>query len=256
MRMSSNASASPTATERSLRNLVATAGTISWTAKRGRRRVDRQCRQRHLHLQRRAGQRRHRRGLRRQRRGRGRLVAVRRLRHHRARRHIHQIGASNQWQIHSGLDGHNETVIFSNGAVIDPHRLPVYVRTATARLLSAHCDGERLPSDVELEIGEAEVQKFPIKTAPNYLHCVTDRWCAAGADRFRVALYHSHGFCRKSSKKFSAGRSPAASLSYGAGVSLAPSAAALNSTPFTADAHRRAGATFEKDQDNGCHRIF
>ena len=31
-----------------------------------------------------------------------------------------QIGASNQWQIHSGLDGHNEIVSFSNGAVIDP----------------------------------------------------------------------------------------------------------------------------------------
>jgi Ca2+-binding RTX toxin-like protein len=31
-----------------------------------------------------------------------------------------QIGASNQWQIHSGLDGHNEIVTFSNGAVIDP----------------------------------------------------------------------------------------------------------------------------------------
>jgi Ca2+-binding RTX toxin-like protein len=31
-----------------------------------------------------------------------------------------QIGASNQWQIHSGLDGHNEIVSFSNAAVIDP----------------------------------------------------------------------------------------------------------------------------------------
>jgi Ca2+-binding RTX toxin-like protein len=31
-----------------------------------------------------------------------------------------QIGASNQWQIHSGLDGHNEIVTFSNAAVIDP----------------------------------------------------------------------------------------------------------------------------------------
>ena len=31
-----------------------------------------------------------------------------------------QIGATNQWQIHSGLDGHNEIVSFSNGAVIDP----------------------------------------------------------------------------------------------------------------------------------------
>jgi Ca2+-binding RTX toxin-like protein len=31
-----------------------------------------------------------------------------------------QIGASNQWQIHSGLDGHNEVVTFSNGAVIHP----------------------------------------------------------------------------------------------------------------------------------------
>jgi Ca2+-binding RTX toxin-like protein len=31
-----------------------------------------------------------------------------------------QIGATNQWQIHSGLDGHNEIVTFSNGAVIHP----------------------------------------------------------------------------------------------------------------------------------------
>jgi Ca2+-binding RTX toxin-like protein len=31
-----------------------------------------------------------------------------------------QIGASNQWQIHSGLDGHNEIVTFSNAAVIHP----------------------------------------------------------------------------------------------------------------------------------------
>jgi Ca2+-binding RTX toxin-like protein len=30
-----------------------------------------------------------------------------------------QIGATNQWQIHSGLDGHNEIVTFSNGAAID-----------------------------------------------------------------------------------------------------------------------------------------
>jgi hypothetical protein len=29
-----------------------------------------------------------------------------------------QIGATNQWQIHSGLDGHNEIVTFSNAAVI------------------------------------------------------------------------------------------------------------------------------------------
>jgi Ca2+-binding RTX toxin-like protein len=31
-----------------------------------------------------------------------------------------QIGASNQWQIHSGLDGHNEIVTFSNAAAIHP----------------------------------------------------------------------------------------------------------------------------------------
>jgi Ca2+-binding RTX toxin-like protein len=30
-----------------------------------------------------------------------------------------QIGATNQWQIHSGLDGHNEVITFSNGAAID-----------------------------------------------------------------------------------------------------------------------------------------
>ena len=29
-----------------------------------------------------------------------------------------QIGATNQWQIHSGLDGHNEIITFSNGATI------------------------------------------------------------------------------------------------------------------------------------------
>jgi Ca2+-binding RTX toxin-like protein len=31
-----------------------------------------------------------------------------------------QIGASNQWQIHSGLDSHNEIVTFSNAAAIHP----------------------------------------------------------------------------------------------------------------------------------------
>src|SRR5262245_43678408 len=31
-----------------------------------------------------------------------------------------QIGASNQWQIHSGIDGHNEVVTFSNAAMIHP----------------------------------------------------------------------------------------------------------------------------------------
>ena len=29
-----------------------------------------------------------------------------------------QIGATEQWQIHSGLDGHNETITFTNGAPI------------------------------------------------------------------------------------------------------------------------------------------
>jgi Ca2+-binding RTX toxin-like protein len=29
-----------------------------------------------------------------------------------------QIGASNQWQIHSGLDAHNETITLSNGATV------------------------------------------------------------------------------------------------------------------------------------------
>jgi len=31
-----------------------------------------------------------------------------------------QMGTSNQWQIHSGLDAHNEIITFSNGASIDP----------------------------------------------------------------------------------------------------------------------------------------
>ena len=31
-----------------------------------------------------------------------------------------QIGATNQWQIHSGLDAHNEIITFSNGASVDP----------------------------------------------------------------------------------------------------------------------------------------
>ncbi|HZN78787.1 MAG TPA: calcium-binding protein [Mycobacterium sp.] len=31
-----------------------------------------------------------------------------------------RIGMTNQWQIHSGLDGHNEIITFSNGAAIDP----------------------------------------------------------------------------------------------------------------------------------------
>ena len=32
-----------------------------------------------------------------------------------------QVGATNQWQIHSGLDAHNEFITFSNGATIDPN---------------------------------------------------------------------------------------------------------------------------------------
>ena len=32
-----------------------------------------------------------------------------------------QVGATNQWQIHSGLDAHNEFITFSNGAAIDPN---------------------------------------------------------------------------------------------------------------------------------------
>jgi Ca2+-binding RTX toxin-like protein len=32
-----------------------------------------------------------------------------------------QVGATNQWQIHSGLDQHNEIITFSNGAAIDPN---------------------------------------------------------------------------------------------------------------------------------------
>ena len=32
-----------------------------------------------------------------------------------------QVGAPNQWQIHSGLDAHNEFITFSNGAPIDPN---------------------------------------------------------------------------------------------------------------------------------------
>ena len=31
-----------------------------------------------------------------------------------------QVGATNQWHIHSGLDAHNEFITFSNGAAIDP----------------------------------------------------------------------------------------------------------------------------------------
>jgi Ca2+-binding RTX toxin-like protein len=31
-----------------------------------------------------------------------------------------QIGATNQWQIHSGVDSHNEIIAFANGASIDP----------------------------------------------------------------------------------------------------------------------------------------
>ena len=30
-----------------------------------------------------------------------------------------QIGVSNQWQIHSGLDGHNEIITLTNGAPVD-----------------------------------------------------------------------------------------------------------------------------------------
>ena len=32
-----------------------------------------------------------------------------------------QVGTTNQWQIHSGLDAHNEFITFSNGAAIDPN---------------------------------------------------------------------------------------------------------------------------------------
>ena len=31
-----------------------------------------------------------------------------------------QIGTAGQWQIHSGLDAHNEIITFSNAAAIDP----------------------------------------------------------------------------------------------------------------------------------------
>ena len=31
-----------------------------------------------------------------------------------------QIGTAGQWQIHSGLDAHNEIITFVNGAAIDP----------------------------------------------------------------------------------------------------------------------------------------
>jgi hypothetical protein len=31
---------------------------------------------------------------------------------------ISQIGSSDQWQIHSGLDAHNETITFSNHAAL------------------------------------------------------------------------------------------------------------------------------------------
>ena len=30
-----------------------------------------------------------------------------------------QIGATNQWQIHSGLDAHNETITLSNNATVN-----------------------------------------------------------------------------------------------------------------------------------------
>jgi trimeric autotransporter adhesin len=38
-----------------------------------------------------------------------------------------QIGTTNQWQIHSGLDGHNEIITFANGAAIDPSNDLVWV---------------------------------------------------------------------------------------------------------------------------------
>ena len=31
-----------------------------------------------------------------------------------------QIGATNQWTIHSGLDAHDETITFMNGAPVHP----------------------------------------------------------------------------------------------------------------------------------------
>ena len=30
-----------------------------------------------------------------------------------------QVGATNQWQIHSGLDGHNEVITLQNGATVN-----------------------------------------------------------------------------------------------------------------------------------------
>ena len=33
---------------------------------------------------------------------------------------LSQIGTTDQWQIHSGLDAHNETITFSNGAAVHP----------------------------------------------------------------------------------------------------------------------------------------
>jgi hypothetical protein len=32
-----------------------------------------------------------------------------------------QIGATNQWTIHSGLDAHDEIITLANGASIDPN---------------------------------------------------------------------------------------------------------------------------------------
>ena len=79
----------------------------------------RRCGQRHVRVQCRASQRRHDRRLRRQRRRRRRHAEFRRLRHGGAGATFTQIGATNQWTIHSGLGGPDEIITLSNSATVD-----------------------------------------------------------------------------------------------------------------------------------------
>ena len=86
--------------------------------RRRRRPAYRQNRQRRLRVPEGTGQRRRRRGLHRQRRGRRQFISVLGFGTAAEGATFTQIGASNQWQIHSGLDAHNETITLSNGATV------------------------------------------------------------------------------------------------------------------------------------------
>ena len=85
---------------------------------RRREHPDWRRRQRHLRVLRRQRQRRDRYRLQPRPGDRVGFPGVQRLRHRAQGATFSQIGTTDQWQIHSGLDGHNETITLSNHAVV------------------------------------------------------------------------------------------------------------------------------------------